>query len=74
MIEVEKNMCCGCSACVQVCPKHCISFIEDEEGFLYPTIEKENCVECGLCKKGMSISGYCTSKESYSRSIWNEGF
>lgn len=51
MIEVEKNMCCGCSACVQVCPKHCISFIEDEEGFLYPTIEKENCVECGLCKK-----------------------
>lgn len=40
MIEVEKNMCCGCSACVQVCQQHCISFIEDEEGFLYPKIEK----------------------------------
>lgn len=51
MIEVEKNMCCGCSACVQICPKQCISFIEDEEGFLYPKIEKNLCVQCGLCKK-----------------------
>lgn len=51
MIEIEKSLCCGCSACVQACPQQCISFIEDEEGFLYPKIEKSLCIKCELCKK-----------------------
>jgi len=25
--------------------------VEDEEGYLYPEIDKEKCIECGLCKK-----------------------
>lgn len=34
MINItEKHNCCGCTACVQRCPKQCISMIEDEEGF-----------------------------------------
>ena len=24
---------------------------QDEKGYLYPVIEKELCVECGLCEK-----------------------
>lgn len=48
---VDKRQCCGCSACVQKCPKHCISFYEDEEGFLYPRIDTNNCIDCGLCEK-----------------------
>ena len=47
----DKKDCCGCSACVQKCPKHCISFYEDEEGFLYPRIDTNNCIDCGLCEK-----------------------
>ena len=48
---VDKRQCCGCAACVQKCPKHCISFYEDEEGFLYPRIDTNNCIDCGLCEK-----------------------
>ena len=52
MIEIiNKKDCCGCSACVQKCPKQCISLKEDEEGFLYPVVEIETCIDCGLCEK-----------------------
>lgn len=52
MIEIkEKAFCCGCNACVQRCPKQCISMHEDEEGFLYPRVDKTICIECGLCEK-----------------------
>lgn len=52
MIEiVDKKNCCGCSACIQICPKQCISFEEDKEGFRYPLVKKELCIDCGLCKK-----------------------
>lgn len=51
MIEVaDKQLCCGCSACVSICPKNCISLVEDEEGFLYPKVDKTNCINCNLCE------------------------
>ena len=52
MIDVKnKEKCCGCSACSQKCPKHCIHMIEDEEGFLYPLVDASACVNCGLCEQ-----------------------
>lgn len=52
MIHVtDKHLCCGCEACVQTCPKHCISFSEDTEGFRYPSVDKSTCIDCGLCGK-----------------------
>lgn len=52
MINIkEKEQCCGCTACVQKCPKQCISLDEDNEGFLYPKINDQLCVDCGLCEK-----------------------
>lgn len=47
----DKRECCGCSACVHICPTHCIKFQEDSEGFLYPFVDGTNCVNCGLCKE-----------------------
>lgn len=47
----DKSLCCGCSACSQVCPKHCISQIVDEEGFMYPSVDADVCIQCGLCEK-----------------------
>jgi len=51
IIISDKHNCCGCSACVQSCPKQCISFNEDEQGFRYPLVNKELCINCGLCEK-----------------------
>lgn len=46
----KKEQCCGCGACMNICPKQAISMIEDEYGFIYPVIEPSSCVGCGLCK------------------------
>lgn len=52
MIEIkDKQTCCGCNACGDVCPKGAISFQTDEEGFLYPKVDLAKCVDCGLCEK-----------------------
>ena len=51
MIDIVGTLCCGCSACASVCPKKCIAMRENSEGFLYPIIDKEMCVKCGLCEK-----------------------
>lgn len=48
---VKKDDCCGCASCVQRCPRQAISMLENEEGFLYPNIDKEKCVNCGLCSR-----------------------
>lgn len=48
---IEKKDCCGCSACVSICPKHCITMSLDNEGFLYPQVDNESCIDCGLCEK-----------------------
>lgn len=47
----NKNQCCGCTACANVCPKGAISMNSDDCGFLYPQINTELCIDCGLCKK-----------------------
>ena len=52
MIKIfDKHDCCGCNACVQKCPKQCISMCEDEEGFLYPQADSSLCIDCQLCEK-----------------------
>lgn len=52
MIEVkDKRDCCGCNACVQVCPRQCISKVTDEEGFWYPSVKTQECIRCGLCER-----------------------
>ena len=52
MIDIkDKKDCCGCEACVQRCPKACISFGEDAEGFRYPEVDATLCIDCGLCEK-----------------------
>lgn len=52
MISVDsKERCCGCTACVSICPKKCITMEADKEGFSYPVVNKQECVNCGLCEK-----------------------
>lgn len=48
---ISREKCCGCSACVNVCPKNCISMTLDQEGFYFPSINESTCVHCHLCSK-----------------------
>ncbi|WP_123054650.1 Coenzyme F420 hydrogenase/dehydrogenase, beta subunit C-terminal domain [Clostridium sp. JN-1] len=52
MISIsDKQNCCGCKACYNACPKHCIKMVLDTEGFWYPNVDRDKCIDCGLCEK-----------------------
>lgn len=52
MINItDKKECTGCRACVQRCPKECINFESDAEGFFYPRVDVSRCIDCRLCEK-----------------------
>ena len=59
MIEiVEKNTCTGCAACYSICAHKAISMCFDDEGFEYPFINQEICVDCGLCQSACPVIQY----------------
>ena len=50
MIKItDPSKCCGCSACVNACPVHCIVMNCDREGFDYPMANPDLCIQCGRC-------------------------
>lgn len=53
---LEKRECCGCHACLNICPKHCIEMKNDEEGFFYPKVDVKQCINCGLCVKTCPVN------------------
>lgn len=63
MIDVkDKHNCCGCKACVQRCPKSCISLNTDECGFYYPKVNPDKCIHCGLCEAVCPVIHQDTSR------------
>jgi len=61
MIELYERSedCCGCTACMSICPKDAIMMTADKEGFLYPQIDEALCIECDLCTQ------VCAFHDSY---------
>lgn len=63
-LYTNKENCCGCFACLSVCPVTAIYAKEDDEGFLYPEIDLEKCIRCQKClsvcafKKDQKEKGY----------------
>lgn len=51
----KTELCTGCAACVNSCPKHCIQMVADAEGFLRPVVDIKRCVDCGACQKTCPI-------------------
>ncbi len=63
MIHINnKENCCGCTACEMICPKDAIIMQNDHLGFLYPKVDMEKCIDCGLCEK------VCSFHKSYDKS------
>lgn len=48
---LPKEKCSGCGLCSEVCPKKCIAMNENLEGFLYPEVNDDKCVDCQICVK-----------------------
>lgn len=64
MIKLNKpSDCCGCTACASVCSHNAITMKPDALGFLYPVVDKNKCVDCGLCE------AICPFNEHYDTSL-----
>lgn len=51
MITVTNSKnCCGCGGCAQVCRLGAIQMLPDKEGFSYPHVNRDRCVDCGQCE------------------------
>ena len=47
---LKPEECCGCTACYASCPTKAITMQPDEvEGFLYPRVDEEKCIDCSKC-------------------------
>lgn len=71
---IDKVKCCGCSACVSICPKNCISFIDDNEGFSYPVVDMQQCIDCHKCEKVCPILNKKNSEITYNECQTKEAF
>jgi coenzyme F420-reducing hydrogenase beta subunit len=60
----EKRDCCGCTACVSICPTTAISMRSDEKGFKYPFVDEALCIDCGLCLKVCRFRHKANEKDS----------
>lgn len=66
----DKEKCCGCSACRNVCPLQCIDMTADNEGFLYPVVNQSICVDCHLCEKVCPINNKKEKQQQYEKSCY----
>lgn len=51
----NKKDCCGCGSCMNICPRQAIAMKKDLTGFVFPVIDEEKCIKCGLCKKACAF-------------------
>lgn len=65
MDQREKQDCCGCTSCMEICPVSAISMEPDEEGFLYPKINSEKCIHCGKCDRVCAFHRFPRREEPY---------
>ena len=46
-----KSHCTGCGACASICPKRALTMVYNDEGFYYPHLNQDLCVDCKSCEK-----------------------
>lgn len=72
MINLNDAKCFGCQACVDACPKKCISFTKNINGYLYPDVDMDLCVKCGKCNSVCLMESMPDSgKTAHSALFWH---
>lgn len=52
MIRIVSDYdCCGCGACKQICPHSAIELVPNSQGFLFPQVNIDICINCSLCER-----------------------
>lgn len=69
MPNIPVNNCCGCTACYNICHNAAIQMLPDDEGFLYPVIDRGLCTECGRCEKVCPIINKPEVYKEYSECV-----
>ncbi len=49
-MKVNRDECVGCGACVNLCPRLAIRFIDDRS-----FIDQLSCIECGTCRAACGV-------------------
>lgn len=61
----QESLCCGCGACVDVCRKNAIHMEQGYDKAMYPRIDSDKCVSCGLCRKVCPITSPFQGSEKF---------
>lgn len=59
----QKELCTGCAACQNICNHNAIIMEIGSDGFLYPKVLSNKCVECRLCNSICPINKPVEKKE-----------
>ena len=68
--------CFGCLACLNTCPKDCISVSTDNNGFIRPIVDESKCIECNRCVRACPANHQVTlnsPKNVYAGQMLNKG-
>lgn len=70
----DKNNCTQCYSCGSACPRKSINFVNAGDGFYVPEIDKDLCIECGLCVKSCHIisPNRIRQEPRYTYAAWNK--
>ena len=49
------DTCTGCGACMSACAKGALSMEYNEEGFYYPKLNPDLCIDCHFCEKSCHV-------------------
>ena len=65
----QSNMCAGCMACIEICPKNAIVIHDTKDS--YNAIKTERCIECGACERVCQVNHPPEARDQIS---WVQGW
>jgi len=64
-MSINNGMACyGCRICETLCPVNAIKFKKNSRGFMYPEVDREACIECGICERNCGLVSETRVKNS----------